>query len=604
MMIKDNITFNALKKIYGLLTSQERKKAFLLFLFIVIMALLDTIGIASVMPFMAVLSNQDLLHSNLLISGIYHFFEFTNYQQFLYFLGFGVFFLFILSLGFKAYVTRTQIRFALFCETSISKRLIGAYLSQPYVWFLDHHSAELGKSILTDVNNVIYNGLFPLMIFCSQAIVTFFLICLLLVVNPFLAIQISLILGTAYIIIYKAMRKSLSKIGGESIIANRERFTAVSEAFGAIKEIKFGGHEEIYIRKFNKPAKTYAESQASLQIIAQMPRYLLEAISFGGMLLIVLILMRSENNFVDIIPIIALYAFAGYRLMPALQQAYHSLSQINFTSIAIDKLYFDLKNYKQLEDKVENKINVQLKKVIQLDGVEFSYPSAIKPSIRKTNLTIQANTSVGIVGLTGGGKTTLVDLIMGLLEPKKGVVKVDGEIINDSNRRSWQKNIGYVPQQIHLLDDTIIANIALGVAPNEVNRSKVEAVAKMANLHDFIVNALPNGYSTRAGERGIRFSGGQRQRLGIARSLYHNPQLLILDEATSSLDNITENLIINALKNLGKELTIIIIAHRLSTVRHCDKIIIMDKGVVINSGSYEDLLRLDKNFQRLNSGPA
>jgi ABC-type multidrug transport system fused ATPase/permease subunit len=333
-----------------------------------------------------------------------------------------------------------------------------------------------------------------------------------------------------------------------------------------------------------------------------MPRYLIEAISFGGMLSIVLFLMRSEKNFADIIPIIALYTFAGYRLMPALQQAYHSLSQINFTSLVIDKLYLDLQNHKQLELKNVNKINVPLKNLIELEDVEFSYPSAITPSLMNTTLKILANTSVGIVGLTGGGKTTLVDLILGLLEPQKGVLKIDGEVINDLNRRGWQKNIGYVPQQIHLIDDTILANISLGVAPDDVRFNEVVAVAKMANLHDFIVNDLPQGYLTRVGERGVRFSGGQRQRLGIARSLYHKPQLLILDEATSSLDNITENLIINTLKNLGQQLTIIIIAHRLTTVRHCDKIYIMDKGVIANSGSYEDLLKLDKNFQKLNNG--
>jgi ABC-type multidrug transport system fused ATPase/permease subunit len=240
--------------------------------------------------------------------------------------------------------------------------------------------------------------------------------------------------------------------------------------------------------------------------------------------------------------------------------------------------------------------------LIELEDVEFSYPSAITPSLMNTTLKILANTSVGIVGLTGGGKTTLVDLILGLLEPQKGVLKIDGEVINDLNRRGWQKNIGYVPQQIHLIDDTILANISLGVAPDDVRFNEVVAVAKMANLHDFIVNDLPQGYLTRVGERGVRFSGGQRQRLGIARSLYHKPQLLILDEATSSLDNITENLIINTLKNLGQQLTIIIIAHRLTTVRHCDKIYIMDKGVIANSGSYEDLLKLDKNFQKLNNG--
>ncbi len=591
-----------LKKLIGLLTNQERKKAILLFFLIIIMAIFDTIGVASVMPFIAALSNEDLLQTNVFMSAIYHHFGFSNPKQFLYFLGSAVFILLILSLGFKAYVVRSQIRFALICETSISKRLISTYLSQPYVWFLDHHSAELGKSILSDVNNVIYNGMFPLITFCSQGIVAIFLICLLFAVNPLLAILVSFVLGFTYFIVYKVMRKPLSKLGEDSINANQKRFTAVSEAFSAFKEVKFGGLEEIYIRKFDEPAKTYVASQASLQIISQMPRYLIEAISFGGMLSIVLFLMRSEKNFADIIPIIALYTFAGYRLMPALQQAYHSLSQINFTSLVIDKLYLDLQNHKQLELKNVNKINVPLKNLIELEDVEFSYPSAITPSLMNTTLKILANTSVGIVGLTGGGKTTLVDLILGLLEPQKGVLKIDGEVINDLNRRGWQKNIGYVPQQIHLIDDTILANISLGVAPDDVRFNEVVAVAKMANLHDFIVNDLPQGYLTRVGERGVRFSGGQRQRLGIARSLYHKPQLLILDEATSSLDNITENLIINTLKNLGQQLTIIIIAHRLTTVRHCDKIYIMDKGVIANSGSYEDLLKLDKNFQKLNNG--
>ena len=238
-----------------------------------------------------------------------------------------------------------------------------------------------------------------------------------------------------------------------------------------------------------------------------------------------------------------------------------------------------------------------LKKVISLKNIFYSYPSSQITTLKDINLSIPAYSTVGIVGPTGSGKTTTVDIILGLLEPKKGKLEVDGKVIDKDNLKAWQSSIGYVPQQIYLADDTVTANIALGRDPKYIDQNAVERAAKIANVHEFIINELPLKYETTVGERGIRLSGGQRQRIGIARALYHNPQLLILDEATNALDNLTEQAVMDAVNNLGNEITIILITHRLSTVKKCDNIFLLEKGELKQQGTFEKLIQLSDNFR-------
>ena len=357
-----------------------------------------------------------------------------------------------------------------------------------------------------------------------------------------------------------------------------------------------GGLEKIFIDRFSKPSKKIASNTALEAVINNIPRYVLEAITFGGILLIVLFLMYSGNEIRDILPILTLYVYAGYRLMPAIQQIYISLNNLRVVGPALNSLHKDLLN---LSSKINNeKIEtIKFTKSMDLNHISFKYENNPKMTINEVTLQIKPFTTIGFVGSTGSGKTTMIDIILGLLKAHEGKLSVDGKIINRDNLRSWQRSIGYVPQQIFLSDDTISANVAFGIESGDIDQEKVEKVCKIANLHNFIIDELPLQYKTTVGERGVRLSGGQRQRIGIARALYHRPQLLILDEATSSLDNVTENLIMESIYKLKKNITIIIIAHRLNTVKNCDKIFLFNKGKLEGQGTYDELIESSDQFK-------
>jgi ABC-type multidrug transport system fused ATPase/permease subunit len=587
-----------INKLLDLLTPPERKRAYLLLGMILVMALLDMIGVASIMPFMAVLANPNLIESNTFLSAVYSQLGFTDPQQFLFALGMLVFVLLVVSLGFKALTTYAQLRFTLMREYSIGKRMVEGYLNQPYSWFLGRHSADLGKTILSEVKEVIDKGFTPTMNLIAQGAVSIALLTLLILIDPKLALSVGLTLASAYTLIFKSTRGFLERIGQERVEANQGRFTAVSEAFGASKEVKVGGLEHAFINRFAGPAQLFARHQATAQVISQLPRFALEAIAFGGMLVVVLYLMAQSGSFASALPIIALYAFAGYRLMPALQQIYGAVTQLRFAGPALDALHADLMSLQPAHQNPSQDV-IALKQAITLNQIQYRYPNALQSTLKNLSLTIPAKSTVGLVGATGSGKTTTVDLILGLLEAQQGSLEVNGQPITEHNRRAWQRAIGYVSQQIYLADDTVAANIAFGIQAKDIDQAAVMRAAKIANLHEFVINELPQQYQTTVGERGVRLSGGQRQRIGIARALYHNPQVLILDEATSALDNLTEQAVMEAVHNLGHEITIILIAHRLSTVKACDTIFLLEKGRVKAQGTYSELIESNHTFQKM-----
>ena len=591
-----------LKKLLALLTPAERKRAGVLMGMILVMAFLDMLGVASILPFMAVLANPELVQTNAVLNAAFQAagaLGINTTEQFLFALGVLVFVLLVTTLAFKALTAYAQIRFALMREYSIGRRLVEGYLHQPYSWFLNRHSADLGKSILSEVGVVIGNGMTPLMTLMTQSTVALTLLILLLIVDPLLALSVVVALGLAYAGIFTIMSGLLKRLGQARIKANQERFTAVSEAFGAAKEVKLGGLEQAYVQRFATPANSYAQSEASVRVISQVPRFLLEAIAFGGMLLLLLYFMAKSGSFASALPIITLYAFAGYRLMPALQQIYGALTQIRFAGPALDALHQDLIRLRPTDTQHGQITTLPFTQAITLNQVSYRYPGAPQAALKCIDLTIYAHSTVGFVGATGSGKTTTVDAILGLLEPQEGAIRIDGQLITSANRRQWQRAIGYVPQHIYLVDDSVAANIAFGVNAKDVDQQAVERAAKIANLHDFVVNDLPNGYATTVGERGVRLSGGQRQRIGIARALYHDPQVLILDEATSALDNLTEQAVIEAVNNLGHDITIILIAHRLSTVRQCDQIFLLEQGELKGCGTYDQLTSSNEQFAKM-----
>jgi ABC-type multidrug transport system fused ATPase/permease subunit len=423
---------------------------------------------------------------------------------------------------------------------------------------------------------------------------------LLIVVDPMLAMLSGLVLGGAYAGVYLLVRKRLTRLGRERTEANLQQFQAASEGLGGIKDIKLLGKEGMFLRRYAEAARRYARARAMHETIEKVPHYLIETVAFGGMLLIIMYLLVVRGSVAQVVPTVGLYAFASYRLLPAVKEIFSGVAKVRFNVAALEIIHADLQ-YRRAATaaKVRKAKPLACRRAIELENVTFAYPGSDKPVLKNFNLKIAANTSVAFVGATGSGKTTLVDLILGLLEPVAGRLLVDGVPIEEANRRNWQNNLGYVSQHIYLFDDTIAHNIALGVPPRRVDKQAVVRAAKIANLHEFVMGELPKGYATKVGERGVRLSGGQRQRVGIARALYHNPDVLIFDEATSALDTVTERGVFEAVDNVAKTKTVITIAHRLSTIRNCDTIFVISKGRIVAKGRYDELMESSPQFRAM-----
>ena len=589
-------------KIFNLLSKKEKNQTIVIIFMTLIMGIFDALGVASILPFISILSEPNLLSTNQFLKFIYSKSELIgikNQSDFLFFLGFAVFLFLLISLSFKALTTYMINRFVFMREYSLGKRLLQSYLCRPYVWFLNKNSSDLGKTILSEVSIVIRQGLTPLMNLIAQGAISSAIILLLLIFNTKVTIIIFTSLFCAYSLTYIFVSGWLKRLGKERLQSNSDRFKTISEAFGAIKNIKIKNLENIYEKSFSKPAFIFAKGQSTLRAISQIPRYIFEIFAFGGLILLILYLMQTNGSFLISLPMISLYAFAGYRLIPSLQQIYSSITQIRFCGPAIESLNKDLIKFKKTNSLSFENTKFELKKSIKLEKISFSYPGSSNFALNNIDLNIKQNSSVGIVGATGSGKTTLIDLILGLLTQTKGKLLIDDIEITSVNKKNWQEIIGYVPQNVYLIDDSIISNIALGIEKNSIDFDAIVKSAKIANLHDFIINELDEKYQTIVGERGVRLSGGQVQRIGIARALYHNPEVLVFDEATSSLDNITEKAVMDSLNCLVEKKTILIIAHRLSTVQNCDQIIFLDKGQIKATGTYSDLCLKNLDFRNL-----
>jgi len=592
-----------INKLAQLLTTQERRRGYLLLSMIMLMAILDMVGVASILPFMAVLSSPEIVETNRYLALVYNELGFIGKESFLFFLGFSFFIVLIFSIVFKALTSYALMRFTQMRNYSLSRRMVADYLSQPYDWFLNRHSADIGKTVLSEVAQVINGALIPLLQLISNSLVVVTLLVLLMLVDFKLTLIVAACLGGTYTFIYFLIRRYMSSLGEVQVNANRERFHVVQEVFGAIKDIKVAGLEKESLHRYEIPAKKYANGEATAQIVSLIPRYILEIIVFGGMLLVMLYMMRNPDGLQGALPTMSVYAFAGYKLMPALQQVYAQLSRMRFAGPALEVLYNDMSTLQAVNhsnaDNEESMMGLSTK--IRLSDVSYSYPNTEQLALNNCSLEIQVNTTVGFVGTTGAGKTTAIDVILGLLRPKGGSLWVDEEEITAINIRSWQRSIGYVPQHIYLSDDSVAANIAFGVPKARVSIAAVEQAAKLASLHDFVIQEMPEGYDTLVGERGVRLSGGQRQRIGIARALYHDPAVLIFDEATSALDNLTEQSVMKAISTLSHRKTIIMIAHRLSTVKECDKIFFLEHGNVVESGTYDELLLNNNKFKSMSA---
>jgi len=589
------------QKLYNLLSPQEKRKAFMVVLLTLIMGLIDAISAASIMPFMSLLGNTEVIESSRFLQILKKYSGIDSHQEFTFFVGIFVFMLLVFSLSVKTITIYAQVRFSGLRDFTFGRRLLTIYLAQPYSWYLNKNSSEIGKNILEEVSDVVKMGLVPLINLISSLIVFISMVSLMFIVEPKLALLISGIFLTCYLVIYKTLKRFILRIGKDKFKANKIRFNTISEAFGAIKEVKISNLEDEFINRFSKPSVIHAKTGATAKLIGALPRFALEIVAFGGMFLVILYLLKRYGNINSALPTIGLYAYAGYRILPSLQSIYQSITSIRYASPAIENLYSDF-NIDRNKNKFDKHNNLKLifpKKSIFLNNIKYRYPNKEEYILKNININIEANKVTGFVGFTGSGKTTLIDILLGLLKPENGEINIDKKTLKENDYYAWQKSIGYVPQSIYLADESIESNIAFGYEKKQIDHKRIREVSKIAEIHDFINKDLENKYQTVVGERGIRLSGGQRQRIGIARALYKNPKVLIMDEATSSLDNITERSLMNNIYKLNEKITIIIIAHRLTTIEKCNKIFLLDKGEIVNSGKYEELSKTSKLFKKM-----
>lgn len=596
--------------LYEMIDPSERRRAWTVFGLTLLMAFVEALGIASIMPFMAVLAQPEVIDTNRYLHAMYEQLGFDTKRSFLIFLGVATFLLLVGATAVRGLALWAQLRFTNLQSHALACRLVSSYLSQPYPWFLNRHSSQLAVNVLSEVSNVIYNAYFPAMAIIANTAISAFLLAILVAVDPVLALSAALVLGGSYVGIYMLARVRLERYGEERLRSNQRRHLVLNEMFGGIKEVKLLGIEQSYLARFEEPSLRMARSTTQSEMFGSFPSLAIQVVVFGGMLLVLIYLMAYRGGLAGALPVAALYALAGYRLMPALQAIYGSLAKLRMTMPSVLELRRDLEALHVVRGQLEvpgprigDRV-VRPARKIELRDVGYTYPGASKPALSAVGLVIPAYATIGLVGSTGSGKTTLVDIVLGLLTPTSGELLVDGKEVTPNDVRSWQKTLGYVPQNIFLADDTIAANIAFGASGADIDMDAVERAARIANLHEFIVDELPEGYRTAVGERGVRLSGGQRQRIGIARALYHDPDVLIFDEATSALDNLTEKAVMEAVYRLGNKKTIVMIAHRLSTVRACDRIYLLEQGRVVASGTYDDLIAREERFRVMVSGNA
>ncbi|MGG6280464.1 ABC transporter ATP-binding protein [Leptolyngbya sp. AN03gr2] len=571
----------------------------------VLASLLETFGIGLIGPFLWLSSNPDAVKTIPVVDKAYEISGFPSTQQFIPILGIALVITFITKSLLYFFARHHISKFGLEQQARVILRLLNAYLSAPYTFHLSRDSAGLINTLIQETQNFCHRCTLPLLESLSNLITAAFLVLLLAKTSSFLFVMILVIVLPTFLLFY-LFKKKAKRWGREVTESTHGMIRVINHSLGGVKETYAIGCKSYFMEQMREQAYRNASSVTKTFSMQVLPKISIETLMVSFVVLLVAVYpILSGQKVETILPLLSIFAVASMRLIPAVSQSLTAFALIQTSGYTLDIIYGDLKSLespnntyfskderlnldRQSSDQSGYKPSMTFTESVELKQVTYSYPNTTKASIKDISFRIGKGESIGLIGKSGAGKTTLVDVILGLLEPTSGDLLLDGVSIYE-NFQSWRNLIGYIPQSIFLMDDTVEKNIAFGVPDHLIDKQKVDKVIKMAQLTD-LVDHLPDGLRTFVGERGVRLSGGQRQRIGIARALYHDSEILILDEATAALDNETEKLVSESIQHLSGIKTLIIIAHRLSTVEHCDQIYVLEGGKLARSGSYHEIV--------------
>ncbi len=567
------------KMMFQIFENKQKRQLIWLLLAIIVGAGVELVSLSSVLPFVEMITEPDTMMDDRyvqIVSGITGVTEFSALVILMCALIIG---LFVIKNIYVVFLSNFQYRFTYYGLRDLSSKVMNGYMEKSYPFFLNHNSAELLKSVQTDTNMfyvTVLNGTQLI----SECIVSFVLVIYLIIKDPVIAISMAVVLGIFAFGFMSIFRKAFKRMGNEYRVFVEEQIKCMHQSFGGIKEIKISDNEQFFKDQFWDIAAGLAKNQVKNGLYNAIPKPMMETMVIGVILVIVAIKTASGSSAASFIPIITVFALAAFRLLPSVNKISSYVGVIMYNKVAVEAVYNEVNEMKGNLSRRENTIEEEIlfHKAISLNDVVFAYEGAEKNVIDHVSLEIQKNTSVAFIGPSGAGKTTIVDVMLGILKNQQGSITVDGTDIRNA-MSGWHKKIGYIPQVIYLMDDTIRNNIAFGLKAELIDDNQVWRALEEAQLRSF-VESLEDGLDTMVGELGTRLSGGQRQRIGIARALYRQPELLVLDEATSALDNETERAVMEAIDSLHGKLTLIIIAHRLTTIKNCDVIYEIKDGTV------------------------
>ena len=580
-----------LTRLWRLLETRDRRRVLYILPVLMLTGGIEVIGVAAVIPFLTLLADPPALYALPIVGPWIEARGGGDPRDLLRWSGVLLAFLLLLANALVIWANWWVYHFSGSLVHRLSSRLLRHYLSQPYAFMLSRNTAALANKLMVEIRNLVENGYRSWLEILSRGIVIAALVGFLIVLDPLMAAVVFGGLGGAYATVFLLSRTYLRRIGLESVALGAARLKAVDEALGGFKDLRVMGREAPAFERYDRPARRHGAVLAKQHSIAILPRYALEAIAVGGMVVVAATLAGRAGTIASTLPVLGAYAFAGLRLMPLMQQLFAAVARSRYAEGSLEAVEADFEQSDSGEGALEGVPDpLAFERSIRLDGVTFSYPDTDQPALREITLEIPRRSSVALVGRTGSGKTTLVDLILGLHVPDAGTIEVDGKAVTVGTRRAYRRLFGYVPQNVFLFDDTVRRNVTLGLDDAAVDMEALRHACSLAQIDSFIERELPRGYETEVGERGVRLSGGQMQRIGIARALYHRPPVLVLDEATSALDIHTERYLYAALEAISRDHTVITVAHRLETAVKADVVVVLDHGRVIDQGPPDEVL--------------